>query len=130
MSETFWYIVSLQRGAFDSIWSGYFHWQPMGEWRTALASQQPRKTAKAIAKQLRRKYPRKSIRVVSGKDIEPWVIGAALEDEPKVVVDFGKFTTPIIRKVYPPLLAKNIVSVQPMTSPAPTFFTAPRKRKP
>lgn len=134
MGDAIWYYIASFKGeVIDGLWGRNWKtgrkWVGVGDYKNASAWVD-RNTAKDAAFFVRRRSGKRSIRVVTSKDLEPWVIGAVLQDEPKVVVNFGKFTLPIIRKVYPQLLAAHLVSVQPMTSPAPAFFTAPKKRKP
>lgn len=135
MGDAIWYYIASFKGeVIDGLWGRNSKtgrkWVGVGDYKNASAWVD-RNTAKDAAFFVRRRSGKRSIRVVSSKDLEPWMIGAVLAEEPKVVVNFGKFTMPIIRKVYPLLLAKNIVSVQPMTSPAPhVFLLQPKKRKP
>jgi hypothetical protein len=120
MGDAIWYyIASFKGGVIDGLWGRGRNskmgrkWVGVGDYENASAWVD-RNTAKDAAFFIRRRSGKRSIRVVSSQDLEPWMIGAALQDEPKVVGEFSMFALPLIRKVYPPLYVNNIVSVQPM----------------
>lgn len=118
MSETFWYIVTVKGKTFTAIWKR--RWIKISK---DAYSWDDRNQAKDIAQALRKRYPSKSIRVASDKELAPWFVGEALEDKPDVAVgQFNKFALPLIRKIYPRLIAQSLVSVQPMTAPVPKVW--------
>jgi hypothetical protein len=43
-------------------------------------------------------------------------------DEPKVLGGFSNFAMPLIRRVFPPQLAQQLIQVQPMTAPVGNVF--------
>lgn len=114
MPDVFWYIVTVKGEAFTAIWKR--RWIKISK---DAYSWDDRNQAKDIAQALRKRYPSKSIRVASDKELAPWFVGEALEDEPAIVMGLKHFTLPMIRKIYPRLIAQNLVSVQPMTTPVP-----------
>jgi hypothetical protein len=38
------------------------------------------------------------------------------------IITFTRFIAPVIKQIYPKLIAENLVSVQPMTAPSTLIF--------
>ena len=57
-----------------------------------------------------------------GLIVAPKVAEALPVAKPKAPVSFNKVMIPMIRRVYPELLAKDIVGVQPMSGPVGLAF--------
>lgn len=109
MPDTFWYIVAVKGETFVSIWKR--RWLPVSQ---DAYNWDNRKTAKDVAQALRKRYPKKSIRVVSDKELAPWFVGEALEPKVEGPGMFTKFAAPLVRQIYPKLIMSRLVSVQPM----------------
>lgn len=80
MSDAYWYIVTVKGEAFTAIWKR--RWIKISK---DAYSWDDRNQAKDIAQALRKRYPSKSIRVASDKELAPWFVGEALEDKCEII---------------------------------------------
>lgn len=125
--ESGWYVVRLKKGRPDAIWAESFGWLALEDW-TSGKRWELRTQAKKAADKIRA-HNKKPVRYMLYEDLRPWLVGIAIEDRPVEVGAFNKFGLPLIRRVYPALLAHQLVSVQPMTSAPVGFFTTPKFSK-